>query len=477
MSRLRDGAPTGLRDPSVDEYKYWKPEAQQRALEILRERSMQQWRPFFCRIPTCDGNPHDDWQWQHARADQRPPKWSEPWLTWVLKGGRGSGKTRTGSEVTHKVSEKISRMYLIAPTGYDLRETMVEGVSGILSTAPPGKRPLWEPSKKKLTWPNGCVAQGFSAEEPDRLRGPAAAFIWADEPAHWPLVEACWSNMKFGLRVKGPVKTKIVATSTPKPTKWMKELIADPRTITHTVSTYANLVNLAEEFAEMVLERYEGTRTGRQELHGEVLEDVEGALWQWDYIQWVDEAPEDMTRIVVGVDPAGTTNQRSDETGIITVGIDRNKNLYVLHDSTDKYSPHAWGTRVNGDAEDFSADAIVAERNFGEDMVKFVLQNAGFSTARVKMVRSRRGKEIRAEPIVALYEKGKVFHVGKRGALSKLEDEMTTWVPGEGDSPNRVDALVHACTDLAKIAMPATVASPTSLGRIPNPGQRRLRAI
>ena len=306
-----------------------------------------------------------------------------------MSGGRGSGKTRTGSEVTHQVTEHASRIALIGATGPDLRDTMVEGVSGILATSPPGQRPLWEPSKKKLTWPNGCIGQGFSAEEPDRLRGPQEGFIWGDEPAHWPLVEEVWTNALLGLRLG--THPKAVLTSTPKPIKWMKELIKDPLTVVHRVSTYENLDNLADTFRATVLERYEGTRLGRQELHGEILEDVEGALWNWDMIHWVPEPPT-LVRIVVGVDPAGTANAKSDETGIITVGIGADKCLYVLADDTGKYSPETWGRKANAAYETFSADAIVPEKNFGADMVRFVLENAGYAGARIIPVNSRRGK-------------------------------------------------------------------------------------
>jgi phage terminase large subunit-like protein len=462
------------------EFKNWKPEAQQQAIELLREYELSQWRPFYCHNHHCDGKPHDDFAWNHARADQRPPPWSENWLTLLLSGGRGSGKTRTGSEITHRVTNLVPRIVLIAPTGYDLRETMVEGISGILATAAPGKRPLWEPSKKKLTWPNGCIAQGFSAEEPDRLRGPNSGFIWGDEPAHWPLVSDCWSNMQFGLRIKEgfggkPIQPKIIATSTPRPIKWMKDLIANPLTITRRVSTYENLDNLADSFKATILDRYEGTRLGRQELHGEVLEDVEGALWNWDMIDWIAEAP-DLTKIVVGVDPAGTANKKSDETGIIVVGVGADKVLYVLDDGSGKYTPAGWAGRANALYDHFLANFIIAEKNYGADMVKHTLETSGYSGAKVELVHSRRGKELRAEPIVALYEKGRVKHVGKQGDLMTLEEEMTTWVPGEGASPNRVDALVHACTELAKHVMPSAVADPTKLlRRTPTP--RHLRAV
>lgn len=454
--------------PDIHVFKQWKPEYQQRALARLKEAENDRWRPFFCPNPTCDGQPHGKWEWNHARADQRPPRWLDDWLTLLLSGGRGSGKTRTGSEITHRVTEKVPRIILIGATGPDLRETMVEGRSGILATSPPGKRPEWEPSKKKLTWPNGCVAQGFSAEEPDRLRGPESGFIWADEPAHYDYVDDVWDNMQFGLRIPG-FPPKIIATSTPLPTPWMRALVKAEDTITRRVSTYANLANLSDVYRRKILEKYEGTRIGRQELHGELLEDVEGALWQWTMFHWTEEAPE-LVRIVVAVDPAGTANQRSDETGIIVLGIGADKNLYVLADYTGKYSPEQWARIANTQYEEFKADAIVVEKTYGQDMVRFTLENSGYRDARIIPVESRRGKALRAEPVVALYEKGRVIHVGQRGDLSALEDEQTSWVPGKGASPNRVDALVHGATELAKHVMPVSMADPTKL-------LRHLRAV
>ena len=461
--------------PDLSQFKHWKPDAQAKALNLLREAENSAWKPFYCPDPACDGNPHGDWSFQHARADQRPPKWTEDWLTLLLRGGRGSGKTRTGAEITNRVTKKVGRIILIAATGPDLRDTMVEGVSGLLATSAPGERPAWEPSKKRLTWPNGCIAQGFSAEEPDRLRGPQSGFVWADEPAHWDLVDEVWSNMLFGLRLG--THPKIVATSTPKPTKWMKKLAGDAKTVDRVVSTYANLANLAPTFRDTVLDRYEGTRLGRQELHGEILGDVEGALWNWDIIRWCADHPP-LQRIVVAVDPAGTANKKSDETGIVVVGIGFNKKLYVLADYTGKYSPAEWATKANAAYEEFSADAIVAEKNYGGEMVKHTLESSGYTGARILLVTSRRGKELRAEPIVALYEKGRVEHVGERGALAKLEEEQTTWVPNESPSPNRVDALVHGATELAKNVMPASISNPDTLlrGR-QSPNNRHLRAV
>lgn len=460
--QLPEVAPPDLRD-----FRNWKPEAQQEALNLLRQYTEHAWKPFYCKDRHCNGRPHDNWEWEHARADQRPPGWEGDWRTWLLSGGRGSGKTRTGSEVTQRVTDRVPRIHLIAATGPDLRDTMVEGESGILATSAPGKRPLWEPSKKKLTWPNGCIGQGFSAEEPDRLRGPQCGFIWADEPAHWEYIEDTWKMALLGLRNRyswtGELwKPKIVATTTPLPTKWLKALVSDKRTVVTRVSTYANLHNLAETFRDTILDNFEGTRMGRQELYGELLEDVEGSLWKNEMILHVKEAPE-LTRIVVGVDPAGTANAKSDETGIITCGVGVDKNFYILSDVSGRYSPERWARLANGEYDKHSADAIVPERNFGEDMVRFTLENAGYKGARLIPVRSRRGKQLRAEPVVALYEKAKVFHVGD--GLNELEDEMVSWVPGHGPSPNRVDALVHAMTDLAAHAFPASFASPSQLGK------------
>lgn len=498
-------------DGAIGRFKRWKPAAQARALEELRTADLIDWNPFFCPNLRCNGQPHcwpdddrkcpnpyghfwkitedgrytceefcgvvghplDDWLFPHARRDQRPPRWkSEDWLTLFLRGGRGSGKTRTGAEITNRITKLVPLITLIGATGPDLRNIMIEGESGILATSPPGERPKWEPSKKLLTWPNGCKAQGYSAEEPDRLRGQNSGFVWADEPAHWTLAKQSWDNMLFGLR-KGEFP-KITATSTPLPTKWVKEQLADPYTVDRVVATYANMGNLSPLFRRTVISRFEGTRTGKQELLGEVLEDIEGSLWKWEMIQYVDpsEVPT-LKRIVVGIDPAGTTNKRSDETGIVVVALGADDNFYVLADYTDKYSPAGWGNKAHKVYDDWQADALVPERTYGEDMVIYVLENEadkGEIMPRIKAARSRRGKELRAEPVVALYEKGRIFHVGEQvpdfetgeavRSLNDLDEEMCTWVPGKGDSPNRVDALVHAVTEIGKVAMPSELAIP-----------------
>lgn len=449
--------------PDVDPeaFKRWTPAAQEKALQALRERTDNNWRPFYCPNADCDGQPHDEWVWNHARSDQRPPTDAD-WLVWLQMSGRGTGKTRCGTEFVHRATKKLPRIALVAGTSTDAREVMLEGESGILTIAPPDHRPFYEPSKKRLTWPNGAVATLFSAEEPDRLRGPEHYFAWLDEAAHWPLVQECWDNLLFGLRLGQ--RPRILVTTTPKSRPWLKELIADPRTRKVTVSTYANLENLAPTFAERIIARYEGTRLGRQELYGEMLMDVEGALWTWDMIEEyrVDQPPE-LQRVVVAIDPAGSRNKRSDETGIIVTGR-RDEHYYTLEDASGKMSPRGWAAAAIGAYERHQADAIVVERNFGGDMVQENLRQCGFE-GRVIETFSSRGKEIRAEPVVGLYEQGKVHHVG---VLEDLEAEQTEWVPNESPSPNRVDAQVFCITELSKGRAKAKVASPTSLARRPN---------
>jgi phage terminase large subunit-like protein len=442
-------------DPDV--WRQWTPSAQEKARDALRVAMNSDWKPFYCPRPGCDGHPHDVWDFKHARADQHPPKGS--WLTWAVRGGRGSGKTRTGSEWTQRRKNVSPRIALVAPTGPDGRDIIVEGESGILATSPPDDRPEWEPSKKQLTWRNGAVAHVFSAEEPDRLRGPQHYDAWLDEPAHYPLIDEVWANLLLGLRLG--TSPRICATTTPIPSKWMKDLVTAADTVSVVVSTYANLDNLAPTFAEHILTRFEGTRKGRQEIHGEILADVEGALWQWEDIDdnRVQTAPE-MDRIVVGIDPAGSTGRKADETGIVVVGV-KGQDFYVLADGSGKFSPTGWADRSVGLLEAHAGDCLVPEKNYGGDMVRSTLESTG-TKARITPVTSRRGKVIRADPIVALYEKGRVHHVG---VLGDLEDQLISWVPGN-DSPDRLDALVHAVTSLAKVASPSAIAVPTQRLRL-----------
>lgn len=440
-----------------DAYRNWTPAAQARALAALQAQRDDNWRPFYCGDRTCNGLPHDEWTWNHARSDQYPPT-DLDYLTWAITSGRGAGKTRTGAELTHQMTEVTGRIAIVGATGADVRDTMLEGESGIISIARPDRRPKYEPSKRRLTWPNGCVATTFSGEEPDRLRGPEHGYGWLDEPAHWALIQECWDNLLFGLRIGR--KPRVLITTTPKPRPWLKALLKDPRTIHTVTSTYANLDNLAPTYADTVISRYEGTRLGRQELHGELLEDVEGALWTYDMIEpdRVPQAPP-MQRVVIGVDPAGGATKSNDETGIIVCGVAAG-HLYVLADRSGRFSPYGWAQAVDAAFEEFGADAVVAETNYGGEMVTANLRNAGFPK-RVIGVNSRRGKAIRAEPIVGIYEQHKVHHVG---IFTELEDQLTSWQPYEDrDSPDRLDALVHAATNLVGKSQLATVATPSQL--------------
>jgi phage terminase large subunit-like protein len=426
-----------------DDYRTWTPAAQQKALERLRAAANDTWRPFYCTRRPCDGNPHGDWAWTHARTDQHPP--AGDWNTWLSIAGRGAGKTRLGSEYAHRVVEQVPRIIIVAPTSGDLRDVIVEGESGILATARPGTRPDFEPTKRRLTWPNGAQALLISAEEPERLRGPQSYWAWADELATYPKPEDLWSNLVLGLRLGR--RPRSLVTTTPKPIPLLKRLIADPRNTITRATTYDNVANLAPSFTEEIVKQYEGTRVGRQELHAEMLADVEGALWTWELIEASRDPgpPEGMQRIVVAVDPAGTSNRRSDETGIVVAGISGD-HIYILADRSGKYTPHGWASEAGRLYDAWEADAIVPEVNYGADMVTSTLRSSGIK-ARITPVVATRGKQVRAEPVVALYEQGRCRLAG---SFPKLEQEMAEWVPGEGASPNRVDAMVWAVTALDK---------------------------
>lgn len=431
----------------------WSPEARAQAAEMVKRLVEGEIGAWYCILGrNCDGKPHDGYDYPHARGDQWPPVGTD-WFTWFLSGGRGSGKTRTGAEYTRRMSERVGRIALVAPTGADVRDTMIEGESGLRYVcARAGENIEWYPSKRRVVFANGAIATTFSAEEPDRLRGPQHGFAWLDEPAHMPQIRDVWDNLLFGLRLGD--RPHVVLTSTPVPSKWVKEIQSDEQTKVVRVSTYANLDNLAPTFKKLVVDRYEGTRTGRQELYGELLSDVVGAQWNDDMLRRKPIEWDELDRIVIGVDPAGTANKRSDETGIIVAGR-RDNECFVLHDSSGKYSPRGWASEVLNLYERFKADAIVAEKNFGGDMVKDVLMKDDHGLSpRILVKQATRGKAVRAEPVVALYEQERVFHYG---SLAELETEMTTWVPGQGPSPNRVDALVWAVTELMQTSSIARI--------------------
>ena len=386
------------------------------------------------------------WDWRFwARPDQLPPE--GPWDTWLILTGRGWGKTRTGAEWVRAGVERgeFRRVALVAATAADARDVMVEGPSGILACSPPWNRPDYEPSKRRLTWPNGAIAITYSADEPRRLRGPQHDAAWADELAAWRFEDA-WDQLQFGLRMGQ--RPQVVVTTTPRPIPLIRDLISDPTTRVTRGTLFDNLANLAPSAVAKLRRKYEGTRLGRQELNGEVLDDTPGALWtlgQIDALRVV-QAPA-LSRIVVAIDPAVTSHQDSDETGIVVAGLGaRDRHGYALEDASQtQASPDAW-MRVAVEAyHRWQADRIVAEVNNGGDLVESLLRtvdpNVPFTA-----VRASRGKQTRAEPVAALYEQGRIHHVGN---LSALEDQMTTWAPAlAAQSPDRMDALVWALTEL-----------------------------
>lgn len=390
----------------------------------------------------CDGKPHDAIPYKHSRPGQRPP--APGWALWLLLAGRGYGKTRTGAEWAWRKALTEARGALVAPTAGDARDVMVEGESGILACVPSVFRPKYEPSKRRLTYPNGAQQAVYSADEPDRLRGPQHFYAWCDELAAWKLLNEAWSNLELGLRLG--TDPQVLATTTPRPKKLIVELAhADTTHITRG-STYDNLDNLAETFRRNVLQKYEGTRLGRQELLAELLTDVEGALWTLATLDdtRVQHHP-DLKRIVVAIDPAVTSGDESDSTGIVVAGQGVDDQTYVLADLTCRDTPDGWARRAMSAYEQYGADAVVAEVNNGGDLVESVIRTVD-RRARYRAVRASRGKRKRAEPVAALWEQHRAHIVGQQ---PELEEQMTTWTADSGSSPDRMDAMVWAVTELA----------------------------
>lgn len=387
-----------------------------------------------------------DWRFW-ARPSQLPPDGN--WRVWLLLAGRGFGKTRTGAELVRGqvASGAARRVALVAPTAADARDVMVEGESGLLAIAPPWDRPLYEPSKRRLTWPNGATATTFSADEPERLRGPQHDFAWCDELAAWRYPEA-WDMLMFGLRLGDDPRA--VVTTTPRPTGLIRALLADPKVVMTHGTTTENRANLAPAFLEQIVKRYEGTRLGRQELDAEILEDMPGALWQRGGIEGARlSAVPELVRVLVAIDPAAGSGEHADETGIIVAGRDAGGHGYVLADASGRYAPAEWARVAITAYGAHAADRIVAEVNNGGEMVEATLRmvdpNVPFSA-----VRAARGKAARAEPVAALYEQGRVHHIG---AFPQLEDQMCAFTSNFDRnaarfSPDRVDALVWALTEL-----------------------------
>jgi phage terminase large subunit-like protein len=385
-----------------------------------------------------------------ARPDQLPPRGD--WRTWLLLGGRGSGKTRSSAEWVRGQIEtgRRSRIALCGPTSDTIRRDMVEGPSGILAVFPNDDRPSYEPSTRRIVFLNGAVAYLFSAEEPDRLRGPNLDAAWCDELAAWADADGMWSNLQMSLRLTGPKgdAPQVLVSTTPRRHKLLRQIMDAPSTIVTRSRTTDNTANLDGATLAYLQQRYGGTTLGRQELDAELLDDVDGALWNRKMIEETRRAyaPKELRRIVVAIDPAGGTGKGSTETGIIVAGIGREDGHgYVLEDCSGKFTPQQWAKRAVDACVRHKADRIVCERNFGGDMVEANIRSVA-PRAPIKMVQASRGKAVRAEPIVSHYEQGKCHHVGN---FSALEDQLCGWDPNSNDpSPDRLDALVWALTDL-----------------------------
>lgn len=396
--------------------------------------------------------------WRFESPDPTPehpapkPRWlpavpRSDWTYWLVCAGRGFGKTRTGAEWVRRKIRTTDYVNLIAPTSADLRRVMIEGPSGILAVCPDGERPLYKPGvggSGELHWPNGAKSLLFSADEPDRLRGPAHGALWADELASWRYADA-WDQAQFGLRLGDWPQACI--TTTPKVVPVFKAVLSDPGAIVSRGTTRENAINLARPFLSHVVGKYAGTRLGRQELDADLLEDNAGALWRRSVLDSsrVAICPP-LQQVVVGVDPMGSVANPNAECGIVVAGVGDDGDGYVIADSSIHGKPNEWGLAAAAGYSLHQADWIVAETNFGGDMVEGVLTGIAPGAA-FKAVTASRGKRVRAEPVAALYEQGRIHHVG---FFPQLEDELCDWDPtdSKAPSPNRLDALVWAFTKL-----------------------------
>jgi phage terminase large subunit-like protein len=399
-----------------------------------------------------------------ARPEQLPPKTTEqgdPWNNWLILAGRGFGKTRAGVEwCREKIKRGFRRGMAVAATNSDIERVMIKGESGFLACCWKGDKdvngkeigaPEWSPTKRTLTWSNGATITFFSAEEPERLRGPQGDFSWCDELCAWNRDRDTWDMLQFCLRLGKHPQTCI--TTTPKPTKLIRDILKHPKSTVTRGSTFDNSANLAETYVDNVKATYEGSRIGRQELYAEILDEASGALWTRDLLSKCEIEIEDpvefaktLNRVVVSVDPQITTNEESDMTGIVVAGIDVNGVCYVLQDATERFTPEGWASKAVELYHLYEADRIVAERNQGGEMVRHTFKTVD-ETIPIKLVHASRGKFARAEPVSSLYERGRVRHA--RG-LDALEDQLVQWEPmGSVGSPDRLDALVWAITELA----------------------------
>jgi phage terminase large subunit-like protein len=384
-----------------------------------------------------------DWDFL-SRLDQRAPKGD--WRSWVIMGGRGAGKTRAGAEwIRTRIKEGAERIALVAETYADAREVMLDGPSGLLHIGREDERPRFEPSRRRVTWGSGAVAQLFSAEDPEGLRGYQFDTAWSDELAKWSYDEETWSNLQFGLRLGDDPRQ--VVTTTPRPVPLLRQLLGRKTTVTTNAPSSENRANLADSFFDEIAAVYEGTALGRQELLGELIEEVAGALWTRELIERSRaQSPEDFSRIVVAVDPPVTSGSAADACGIVVAGLGTDGEAYILDDRTvSGLSPSGWAQRVAGAYRYYGADRVVAEVNQGGELVAAMLRLEDASLP-IRQVRATRGKLLRAEPVAALYEQGRVHHTRP---FPELEDQMCAYTGAPSQkSPDRFDALVWALTEL-----------------------------
>lgn len=416
-------------------------------LDSLNEKEIEKVLDSF-EVEEAEAILHD-WQlW--GRPDQQIPTGN--WRTWLILAGRGWGKTRTGAETVREWVKHYPIVNLIAATADDARDIMIEGESGILAICPPNEKPDYKSSRRCLVWPNGAKSLIFTADEPERLRGKQHQKLWMDELASWRYVES-FDQAMFGLRLGNNPQT--VITTTPRPTKIIREIAKDTTTYVTRGTTYDNRANLAPAFYAEIIKKYEGTRLGRQELNAEILDDNPNALWKRDRIDELrlSKTQINFRRVVVGVDPSVTNTGSSDETGIIVAALGDDGHGYILGDLSLVASPDGWARKAVGAYKDHCADRLIGEANNGGDLIEAVIRTVDPHVS-YKKVHASRGKAKRAEPIAALYEQGKVHHVG---SFPKLEDQMCSYDPEDAsaDSPDRMDALVWALTELFDGAIPS----------------------
>lgn len=416
---------------------------------------------WYCDDDLCDGKPHDGYEWKHCRRNQRPPKGE--WFIWLLLSGRGFGKSRCAAEwiLREASAHPKTEWGVLGPTSESVRKCAEDLNAGLEAIAPTGLIVKYNRTYGDITLSNGAIIHLISADKPDRLRGFNLSGAWCDEVSSWRYPDTWYLGLLPTLR-DPRVTPRIVVTSTPKPVKLLRSLVDEEHsergtTIITRGSTYDNADNLAPQFLDEMRNRYEGTRRGRQELHGELLTDVDGALVTQDMIDAVRKRPDDiasirLVRTVIAVDPATTSGEDSDETGIVVVAKGADNRGYVLDDLSCKESPDGWARIVAAAYERYGADRVVAEKNQGGDMVETIVRSVHPNIS-FKAVSARVGKKLRAEPIAALYEQHKISHIG---TFEKLEDQWTTWIPDlpNSSSPDRVDALVHGMTELGLVGLP-----------------------